>query len=88
MHGHGATVLHAENRIEPAEMEARARAGAQHFGHEIDGLKALHLPLEAIEGLVSFKVDAAGQGVIPLELPDRHRRRFGPGRRTTAGAKD
>ena len=75
VHGHGATILQSEKQIEPAELEARARKHALSLGKRVEGLKALHLPLEAIHGHAAFKVNPKGEGVVPLVRPTRHRQR-------------
>jgi hypothetical protein len=78
VHGHGVTTLHSENRIEPAELEARARERAGSLGKLVEGLKALHLPLAAIRAHSAFRVNASGDGIVPVE---RARQRGGHSRR-------
>jgi hypothetical protein len=64
-------MLQASTPLEPAEIEARARKHASTMGKQVDGLKALHLPLEAIHGHAAFKVNPKGDGVLPLARPSR-----------------
>jgi hypothetical protein len=66
VHVHTVTFLDAQRRIEPAEMEAEARRHAEHFGHAAGRLKILHVPPAAMRGRAAVKVNAAGDGVIPL----------------------
>lgn len=75
VHGHGVTILQSEKQLEPAELEARARKHAGSLGKQVEGLKALHLPLEAIHEHAAFKVNPQGDGVIPLVRTTRHRLR-------------
>jgi hypothetical protein len=74
-HCHGITILQSEKQLEPAELEARARKHARSLGKGVEGLKALHLPLEAIHGHAAFKVNPKGDGIIPLVRMTRHRQR-------------
>jgi hypothetical protein len=66
VHGHGVTALQSKSEIAPDQMEARARKHAQSFGKSTAGLKALHLPLKAVQGHSAFKVNETGDGVVPL----------------------
>ncbi len=66
VHGHGVTILDADNALEPSELEARARKHATNLGIAVDELKALHLPIEAIRGQGAVKVNATGDGVVPI----------------------
>jgi hypothetical protein len=75
VHGHGVTVLESAKPIEPAELEARARRHALSMGKSVDGLKALHLPLEAIKAHAAFKVNPEGTGIVPLPPGPRHDKR-------------
>jgi hypothetical protein len=72
VHGHGATVLESAKPIEPAELEARARQHARTLGKAVEGLKALHLPFEAIQAHAAFKVNPEGTGIVPIAAGPRH----------------
>lgn len=69
VHGHGVTLLDPAQKIEPAEIEARTRRHATNLGLSVDGLKALHVPIEAIRGHHGFKVNATHDGVEPITHP-------------------
>lgn len=75
VHGHGVTVLGSEQPMEPADVEARAREGATKLGLSVDGLKALHVPIEDIRRHRAFKVNDTGDGVVALPDPPGHRNR-------------
>jgi hypothetical protein len=68
-------MLQSENDLKPAEVEARARRHAHSLGKPVEGLRALHLPLEAIQGHAAYKVNAKGDGIVPVARAGRHGRR-------------
>ena len=69
----GATTLQSKNEIGAAEMEARARKHAEHFGKSTAGLKALHVAIAAVRTDGAFRVNERGDGLV--SVPRRPRRR-------------
>lgn len=74
VHAHGHTALQSKKPIEPAELESRARRHAKRLGKNVEGVKALHVPLASIQSLRVFKVNAGGDGVVAIDYPRLMRR--------------
>jgi hypothetical protein len=57
VHVHGATAIRKERALSRAELEKRAMQNASAFGHSVAGLKALHVPVSAIQQRGTLKVE-------------------------------
>lgn len=71
VHVHGATKLDGAKEIDENELERRAIGHAKSFGHEVAGLKALHVPISAIRQPGTLKVNAEGSGLVQSSAPIR-----------------
>ncbi|HKS81896.1 MAG TPA: hypothetical protein VJR23_10370 [Candidatus Acidoferrales bacterium] len=60
VHVHGVTTLPGGKKVGESEMAERTLARAKSLGHQVSGLKSLHLPVSAIRGRGPFKVNAKG----------------------------
>lgn len=74
VHVHGVTILNSSNGISAAEMEARTRRHAEHFGKSTAGLRALHVPITAIREHGAFRVNERGDELVPIPRKTRGRR--------------
>jgi hypothetical protein len=64
VHVHGITTLDGAKQIGADELAARVIAHAKGFGHEVAGLKTLHVPIAAMRQPGSLKVSADGREVV------------------------
>jgi|SRR5579872_3280788 hypothetical protein len=75
VHVHGVTILHSGNGVGAAEMEARARKNAEHFGKSTAGLRALHVPVGAIREHGAYRVNERGDGLVLVPRSPRGKRK-------------
>jgi hypothetical protein len=60
VHVHGATTLQGGKKVSDVELEKDATEHAKAFGHAVTGLKALHVPISAIQERGALKVNSKG----------------------------
>lgn len=74
VHVHGVTVLHSGGGVGAAELEARARRLAEHFGKPTAGLRALHVPIADIRNQGRLRVNQSRNGLEPATPRPRRSR--------------
>jgi hypothetical protein len=63
-HVHGATAIRSDRACSKTQLEERAIENAKAFGHPVERLKALHVPIAAVRQRGTLRLE--GGALVPL----------------------